>query len=491
MKKQFLITLTALFAVFMIASFSFADSDSGLRKVGDVMNYNVDTSSSQWMLIGDDYVWNETIAVRDATFIKVHFANFDLPEGAVMELFDTAGSLVISYTGKGPRNMENFWAMSVLGSEAYLECRSKNSPKGLSFQIDKFVPGQQPIFNKSICGSDDLENINCTGRSSAVMANKRAVAHIVFVHNGGSYVCTGSLISQNNHFITNNHCIADQTTCNTMDVYFEYETGSSAGCTSNSASKGTAFSCDTFLTTSHDYDFGLMTLAGNPAGSRGHLNIDPKNLTVGENLYIIQHPNGYPKKIAFGTVYDDVTAGNVSGSDCEYQIDTMGGSSGSPVFDSSNNMVALHHFGGCSSSAGNQGVLMSKVYPLIESYLNGGGSTGNTLKVTVHITHTYIGDLSVILSTPSSQTVTLHAQGDGGSADNINQTFNVTGWDGAYQGTWKLNVADHVGQDTGTLDSWSVEATPDGGSTHTGSASDTPISIPDADSNGINSYIYM
>ncbi|MFC1852727.1 C1 family peptidase [candidate division CSSED10-310 bacterium] len=119
-----------------------------------------------------------------------------------------------------------------------------------------------------------------------------------------------------------------------------------------------------------------------------------------------------------------------------------------------------------------------------------GSGPSNSLAVSVDITHTWIGDLKVVLTTPSSQTVTLHNQ-TGYSADDIHTTYSVSGWDGVWQGTWTLNVADHVGQDTGTLDNWSISATPVGGSTHDASATDTPIAIPDANSNGINSNIYL
>lgn len=487
MKKYFF--FTALLVTFMFtATFVFADN-LGPQKIGDVWKYDVSPNAKEWVRTADGFVWGHTIYREGATFVKPHFSHFDLPEGTIVELYNPAMELINSYSGQGPRDLVNFWAMSVVGDEAYIECRTKD-PKAVQFSIDNVVFGDEPIFNESICGTDDLENINCKTRTTQIMNNEKATGHIVFVSGGSSYVCTGSLVSANSHFLTNNHCIPDQTTCNTMDVYFEYETSSSASCTSNSASKGTAFSCDNFITTNASYDFGFMTLAGNPASSRGHVTLNPKNLTIGESLYIIQHPNGYPKKIAFGTCFDNVTAGNVSNSDCEYQIDTMGGSSGSPVFDANGDVVALHHWGGCGTSSGNQGVLMSKVYPYIESYLGGTPPAGHDLKVTVNITHTYIGDLIVTLTTPSSQTVTLHNK-EGGSADNINTTYNVTGWDGVYSGYWTLTVSDNANVDTGTLNSWSVQATPDGGSTHNGSASDTPIAIPDNNATGISSTFYM
>ena len=47
--------------------------------------------------------------------------------------------------------------------------------------------------------------------------------------------------------------------------------------------------------------------------------------------------------------------------------------------------------------------------------------------------------------------------GQGGSADDLKQTFTVAGFAGANQGSWTLRVIDNAAQDTGTLNSWSLE----------------------------------
>ena len=131
------------------------------------------------------------------------------------------------------------------------------------------------------------------------------------------------------------------------------------------------------------------------------------------------------------------------------------------------------------------------------------GSNIQSLTVTVDITHTYVGDLTLYLIGPDGTTVTLR-QNSGGSADNIHETYSVTDFNGkSAVGTWKLKVVDSARYDTGTIDGWSltIKATYSsdnngGGSggnptTHTYTSSDTPISIPDNNSNGIESSIYV
>lgn len=94
------------------------------------------------------------------------------------------------------------------------------------------------------------------------------------------------------------------------------------------------------------------------------------------------------------------------------------------------------------------------------------GSVGQ-LKVSIDITHTYIGDLRIELVSPSGRGVTLYSQ-LGGSQDNLLVTYDsaaplsplspLVGQ--PIQGDWSLRVADVARIDVGTLNKWSLEIMP-------------------------------
>ena len=118
------------------------------------------------------------------------------------------------------------------------------------------------------------------------------------------------------------------------------------------------------------------------------------------------------------------------------------------------------------------------------------------LEVEVNITHTYIGDVKVVLK-KGTKKVTLQDQ-VGGSAANLKKTFTVTGWDTKdAKGTWSLTVSDTADGDTGKLVSWKMKIaavgsssptpTPTGG-TVTG-ASTAAVAIKDNDPTGVTSTI--
>ncbi|MFE2260398.1 S8 family peptidase [Streptomyces griseosporeus] len=96
----------------------------------------------------------------------------------------------------------------------------------------------------------------------------------------------------------------------------------------------------------------------------------------------------------------------------------------------------------------------------VESPVTVSGVSGNapaSLRVEVHIQHTYIGDLQVQLVAPDGTAYTLKAYGSGGSADNIDTTYTVDASAEAASGTWKLRVSDNAAYDTGKIDSWALQ----------------------------------
>jgi len=89
------------------------------------------------------------------------------------------------------------------------------------------------------------------------------------------------------------------------------------------------------------------------------------------------------------------------------------------------------------------------------------------IEVDIQILHTYIGDLTVTLSSPGSESAILHNR-SGSSSNNIMGTYAIVGGsltaaqsltrflnvDGT--GQWKITVQDSASQDTGSLVSWTI-----------------------------------
>jgi hypothetical protein len=86
------------------------------------------------------------------------------------------------------------------------------------------------------------------------------------------------------------------------------------------------------------------------------------------------------------------------------------------------------------------------------------GMVSGDVKITVDISHSYAGDLTVSL-VKGTETKVLSAA-VGGSSDDIKKTFTVTGLDGqALSGAWTLKIVDDAAQDVGTLNTWKIDLT--------------------------------
>jgi len=94
-----------------------------------------------------------------------------------------------------------------------------------------------------------------------------------------------------------------------------------------------------------------------------------------------------------------------------------------------------------------------------------GGGTVKTIEVSIDITHTYIGDLTVSLTSPSGKKLMLHNR-TGRGTDNLIQTYAQSTLPelGMFvqepiDGDWQLHVADCAGLDKGKLNWWAFKIT--------------------------------
>lgn len=136
-----------------------------------------------------------------------------------------------------------------------------------------------------------------------------------------------------------------------------------------------------------ELDYALLRLArsiGNEpikgAGEKAEMQADPRKwIKVPKGaqtfdkdapIFIVQHPDGDPLVFALDT--SGMIGANGSGTRVKYTTNTLGGSSGSPCFDQSWNLVALHHSGDpnfdpLTKPKYNEGIPMSAIRSLLRT----------------------------------------------------------------------------------------------------------------------------
>ncbi|MEY3053037.1 MAG: hypothetical protein RLY31_2822 [Bacteroidota bacterium] len=177
----------------------------------------------------------------------------------------------------------------------------------------------------------------------------RATRSVGRVVNGGN-TGTGFLI-QDGYLITNNHVLCSAEEAENAYVEFNFEEDAAG---QRKKRYQYRFDPDSFLTNDSDkLDYTRVKVLTKPEGvplsEWGTLRLAPDAVPVpGDPVNIIQHPNGDVKQIA-------LTANEVLGiwnSYVFYAADTEPGSSGSPVFNQSWQVVAVHHAGRLLSEGG-------------------------------------------------------------------------------------------------------------------------------------------
>lgn len=156
--------------------------------------------------------------------------------------------------------------------------------------------------------------------------------------------CLGTgFLMEGNWLITNSHVIPDPDTARRSYAIFGFdsESASSNHCVSIKLDPDPGFFSSDPI--SGD-DWSIIKLPCSMNDKFGALRLAADSPPVGDYVNIIQHPGGRAKKIA---LYHNTVYRTKSLSDgrqrIQYLTDTEPGSSGSPVFNSAWEVVALHH----------------------------------------------------------------------------------------------------------------------------------------------------
>lgn len=326
-----------------------------------------------------------------AAYVKVHLYRMLLLPGDYVTVADPERTEVHRYEAASLLGLGSAqWAMSVTGDTAVVELHTPGwDPLGaraslarLGVTVDKvargFAPGEAPAAEpvrtgreESICGSNDSRDAVCYRASHPeIYERTKAVARLLI---NGTQMCTAFRVGPGNRLLTNNHCIDSTRQARRTEVWFNYQC---AECGGWATFRPTKVWGDELLATHRVLDFTLFTVDDFAAVQRyGFLELDPRQVAAGEEIYIPQHPAGAPNRVALRSDRDvggNCVVGNPYAhgygwyTDMAYFCDTQGGSSGSPVLSrDTHKVIALHHFGGCPNS----GVRMDLIHPHIAGLL--------------------------------------------------------------------------------------------------------------------------
>lgn len=289
-----------------------------------------------------------TMSVRSpgAFGVRLHFTEFDAGDGSLLVYADDGNGLVVHgpYTGWGPQGNGDFWTPSLPGETVFIETVGVEPPHFALGEIVHFDrhPGGAPSDAAAAQGGplSCHEDVMCHSVSTSA---RNATGQMNYIKNGSSFVCTGTMLNDQDpettvpYFITAQHCLNTQAQVNTLEVVWLYQRSSCNGTLPNyfSLPRSTG---GTLVTQNSGNDMLFLRLAGAVPGG---VSLAGWTTALPGTAYGIHHPAGSWKRYVHWQSSGLCPGCEFCGasSDFEYYNRDVGltepGSSGSGIFNSS------------------------------------------------------------------------------------------------------------------------------------------------------------
>lgn len=345
------------------------------------------SSGGIWTTLADGRLqWQLEVVAQDASSLEFAFSSLRLPAGAQLMLRaldskQTLGPL----TDADNRANGRYHTAMLAGSHAMLELTLPAAKRAhLALALDYVVHGYRDPFaaqtqqaqSQQKSGSCNIDTICPQG--DVWREQISAVASYTFQSGGSSALCTGTLMATGNQaqdlaaprFSTANHCVSAAAEAQSMVFYWGYESptcraiGSAASgqsisrTTNNRATQSGA----SLLATHEPTDFTAVQLStAVPTAARATYSGWDRSANIPRGSVGIHHPQGHEKRITFNsdpllTEGNCSISGRVAGNThwliTQYESGTTeGGSSGSGLWNPSNQLLVGVLSGGIASCA--------------------------------------------------------------------------------------------------------------------------------------------
>lgn len=339
-------------------------------------------------------LWQYKVTSENAYSLGIFFSEFYIPSGAKVFIYNSDYSTIYgAFTGNNNKSHKTLAIADFPDNELIIEYyQPDNADFEGELSLGKVGQAYKPGPLPNLKSTNDLHiDVNCE-EGDRHQLEKHSVAKMTWVLGDYGYLCTGALInnSENDgtpYFLTANHCISSNTASQTLVTYYNYESTNCGG----SESPGTSLSGSKLLTTSVASDVTLLLLDDKPPSSyypyyAGFNYEDEDSVLYGVGIH---HPAGKRKKISidYDAIYsypyeinwNDDNSSSPEHSHWQVYFDrgmTEGGSSGSPLFDSTKKIIGQLHGGGANYDFYGK---LSTSWSHLQPHLDPTNSTGGKL----------------------------------------------------------------------------------------------------------------
>lgn len=325
--------------------------------------------SGKWMELPDHSgrIWQLQVIIPEAQALIAYYNQFHLPDGCALYLYNDNKKQVVGPFTSADNPASGYFATAMVAGESctfeYFEAAGVTEPALISIEELGYVYRGAENVDPSIAtyksGACEVD-VRCT-EGAAWMDEKKGVCKLLTKIGSYTFFCSGSLMNNvrqdcTPYVLTADHCSYDASYATTANLaqwlfYFHYEASTCGG--SYASGQKTKTGCtlkahDTYGSNNVGSDFYLVKLAQTLTSADGiYYNGWSKNTTASTSGVSIHHPAGDIKKISTYTttltsVYVGAPAshwGVVWAATTNGHGVTEGGSSGSPIFNASGQVV--------------------------------------------------------------------------------------------------------------------------------------------------------
>ena len=294
--------------------------------------------------------------------MTLHFDRLELAEGDHLLLSTPDGRRSKTYDHRA-KDRGAFYSIPFYDDTIVVKLFSTGAESAYGVKIDQLTFGiRKPGYSTkelSICGVDENENIKCVENTYPARYNNRTPVARIIVN--GVPDATGFLFGSDGYFLTAYHFL-ETSQPPQLDFEWLYESDFCPGFCDEGVIEDVDYTMIKYVDNS-TLDYALLRLHDSNGSSSsldkyGYLQTRNYDILEKEPIYIIHHPLGHCKQIAYTSdqAADEdgipVAHPHTLPYRIEHYLDTQGGSSGAPIFSMYDNLVvALHKGGGCPNEA--------------------------------------------------------------------------------------------------------------------------------------------
>ena len=344
-------------------------------------------------------VWRLRIFSEGAKSLNLGFTKYQMPQGGSLVLYAPDGHEVMGpFTPADNEEHEQLWTPVLKGEELVIEVKlPKENRSQLELQLS-YVNHDFLGFADLLSGSCNLDVICGAADGWEIVDQYRDIIQSVAVIGlGGGTFCTGFLVNNTRQdcrplFMTAFHCGISQNSAPSLVAYWNFQNSTCRqpnSPQSGGPGNGSLSDFNTGAVFRAGYapsDFTLVEFDDPVSESADAFfaGWDATELSPGDSVICIHHPNTDEKRISFSfqeTYISDYFgySPNPNGDHVavpDWDIGTTeGGSSGSPLFNSSKRVVGQLHGGGAACGNDN-----SDFYGWLHISWEGGGTPNSRLK---------------------------------------------------------------------------------------------------------------